>query len=216
MASGNDNNRHAAQSARMLLVLVAAGGPVVAASSGNHAADALLPVAPGFMVIAIIYFMGTVSGAHLNPAVTIAFAIRRNFPRIRVSGYIIAQVAGGWLAALFLGFMFGNGAFAAGMTLPGRFRERSSVSSSSGSSKGRRQPPEPSPPRERSTSTMKRSSRSAIRFFRTTNQGTMAHEFDGKKYEQASAHQKEWGEKLTLFLMMPGGILLQAREAKMG
>jgi hypothetical protein len=44
---------------------------------------------------------------------------------------------------------------------------------------------------------MKRSSRSAIRFFRTTNQGTMAHEFDGKKYEQASAHQKEWGAKLT-------------------
>lgn len=146
MTSGNDNNRHAAQSARMLLtqnapnfldprhewqrifaelwgtfllVLVAAGGPVVAASSGNHAADALLPVAPGLMVMAIIYFMGTVSGAHLNPAVTIAFAIRRNFPWIRVPGYIIAQVAGGWLAALFLGFMFGNAAVASGMTLPG-------------------------------------------------------------------------------------------------
>ena len=90
MARGNENGRHAAQSARMLLtqsapnfldprhewqrifaelwgtfllVLVAAGGPVVAASSGNHAADALLPVAPGLMVMAIIYFMGTVSGA---------------------------------------------------------------------------------------------------------------------------------------------------------
>ncbi len=102
-----------------LLVLVAVGGPAVAASTGNHAADLLLPVAPGVMVMAIIYFMGTVSGAHLNPAVTIAFAIRRNFSWIRVPGYIIAQVAGGGLAALFLGAMFGNGAVAAGMTLPG-------------------------------------------------------------------------------------------------
>jgi aquaporin Z len=71
------------------------------------------------MVMAIIYFMGTVSGAHLNPAVTIAFAIRRNFPWIRVPGYIFAQIAGGWLAAYFLGYMFGNGAVVAGMTLPG-------------------------------------------------------------------------------------------------
>ncbi|WP_245153422.1 MIP/aquaporin family protein [Chlorobaculum sp. 24CR] len=102
-----------------LLVLVAAGGPVAVAGSGNHSGDALLPVAPGLMVMAIIYFMGTVSGAHLNPAVTIAFAIRRNFPWIRVPGYIIAQITGGWLAALFLGFMFGDGAVAAGMTLPG-------------------------------------------------------------------------------------------------
>jgi len=102
-----------------LLVLVAAGGPVAAASSGNHAGDALLPVAPGLMVMAIIYFMGTVSGAHLNPAVTIAFAMRRNFPWARVPGYIIAQIAGGGLAALFLGFMFGNAAVAPGMTLPG-------------------------------------------------------------------------------------------------
>jgi aquaporin Z len=102
-----------------LLVLVAVGGPVVATSANNHAVDALLPVAPGVMVMAIIYFMGTVSGAHLNPAVTIAFAIRRNFPWMRVPGYILAQIAGGWLAALFLGYMFGNGAVAAGMTLPG-------------------------------------------------------------------------------------------------
>ena len=146
MTTSNENNHHAAERSRMLLtqiapnfldpkhewqrvfaelwgtfllVLVAVGGPAVAASTGNHAADFLLPVAPGVMVMAIIYFMGTVSGAHLNPAVTIAFAIRRNFPWIRVPGYILAQIAGGGLAALFLGAMFGNGAVAAGMTLPG-------------------------------------------------------------------------------------------------
>jgi aquaporin Z len=147
MAAMNENNHNAAQRARMLLtqiapnfldpkhewqrifaelwgtfllVLVAVGGPVVAASSGDHTVDALLPITPGIMVMAIIYFMGTVSGAHLNPAVTIAFAIRRNFPWVRVPGYIIAQITGGWLAALFLGFMFGDGAVAAGLTLPGQ------------------------------------------------------------------------------------------------
>jgi len=51
--------------------------------------------------MAIIYFMGTVSGAHLNPAVTLAFALRRNFPWRRVPGYVIAQLAGGIAAALF-------------------------------------------------------------------------------------------------------------------
>ena len=40
----------------------------------------MIVVAPGLMVMAIIYFMGTVSGAHLNPAVTLAFAARGNFP----------------------------------------------------------------------------------------------------------------------------------------
>ena len=58
--------------------------------------------APGMMVMGIIFFMGTISGAHLNPAVTLAFAVRGNFPWIRVPGYIVAQIVGGILAALFL------------------------------------------------------------------------------------------------------------------
>src|ERR1700736_6257602 len=63
-----------------LLVVVAAGGGVVAAKSGGAVTLAMMVVAPGLMVMAIIYFMGTVSGAHLNPAVTLAFAMRGNFP----------------------------------------------------------------------------------------------------------------------------------------
>ena len=59
-------------------------------------------VAPGLMVMAIILFMGKVSGAHLNPAVSIAFALRRDFPWWRVPGYIIVQLIGATLAALFL------------------------------------------------------------------------------------------------------------------
>src|ERR1035438_8423692 len=53
-----------------LLVVVAAGGEVVAARSGGAVRPGMRAVAPGLMVMAIIYFMGAISGAHLNPAVT--------------------------------------------------------------------------------------------------------------------------------------------------
>jgi aquaporin Z len=85
-----------------LLVVVAAGGGVVAARSGGTVTPGMVVVAPGLMVMAIIYFMGAVSGAHLNPAVTLAFAIRRNFPWNRAPGYVFGQAVGGVLAALFL------------------------------------------------------------------------------------------------------------------
>jgi aquaporin Z len=101
-----------------LLVLVAAGGGVVAAKSGGAVTLGMIVVAPGLMVMAIIYFMGSVSGAHLNPAVTLAFAVRRNFPWRRVPGYILAQIAGGIAAAEFLHALFGT-AGALGATLPG-------------------------------------------------------------------------------------------------
>lgn len=58
--------------------------------------------APGLMVMAIILFMGKVSGAHLDPAVSIAFALRHDFPWRRVPGYIAAQLVGAALAAPFL------------------------------------------------------------------------------------------------------------------
>ena len=71
-----------------LLVLVAAGGAVVNdCSHGQVPLDARV-VAPGLMVMAVIYFMGTVGGAHLNPAVTAAFALRANSPWRRVPGYL--------------------------------------------------------------------------------------------------------------------------------
>ena len=101
-----------------LLVVVAAGAHVVAAQSNGKVTLDMIVVAPGLMVMAIIYFMGTVSGAHLNPAVTLAFALRRNFPWRRVPGYVVAQVAGGVLAALFLRLMFGK-VGNIGATVPG-------------------------------------------------------------------------------------------------
>src|SRR5207245_6023375 len=59
-------------------------------------------VAPGLMVLAIILFMGKISGAHLNPAVSVAFALRGDFPWWRVPGYIVMQLGGAALAAWFL------------------------------------------------------------------------------------------------------------------
>ena len=59
-------------------------------------------VAPGLMVMGIILFMGKVSGAHLNPAVTLAFSLRGDFPWKRVPGYIVIQLIGATLACLFL------------------------------------------------------------------------------------------------------------------
>jgi aquaporin Z len=70
------------------------------------------------MVLAIILFMGAISGAHLNPAVSLAFALRGDFPWKRVPGYIIIQLIGATLASLFLLAVFGNIQHL-GATLPG-------------------------------------------------------------------------------------------------
>jgi len=101
-----------------LLVVVAAGAAVIGARSGGAISLGMKVVAPGLMVMAIIYFMGAVSGAHLNPAVTLAFAARRNFPWSRVPGYIAAQIVGGIAAASFLWAMFGTKG-SLGATTPG-------------------------------------------------------------------------------------------------
>jgi aquaporin Z len=100
-----------------LLVLVAAGGGILHAKGQISLTAAV--VAPGLMVMAIILFMGAVSGAHLNPVVSLAFALRRDFPFARLPGYIVSQVAGATLACLFLLAVFGN-AHHLGATLPGR------------------------------------------------------------------------------------------------
>ncbi len=84
------------------LVLVAAGAPMMGHAVPGSVTRAAATVAPGAMVMAIIMFMGKVSGAHLNPAVSIAFALRGDFPWRRVPGYIVVQLIGATLAALFL------------------------------------------------------------------------------------------------------------------
>ena len=99
-----------------MLVLVAAGGGLLHGKGQISLAAAV--VAPGLMVLAIILFMGAVSGAHLNPAVSLAFAVRGDFPWRRVLGYILVQLLGATLACLFLLAVFGNIEHL-GATLPG-------------------------------------------------------------------------------------------------
>ncbi len=84
------------------LVLVAAGGGMMGQAFPDTISRTAAVVAPGLMVMAIILFMGKVSGAHLNPAVSIAFSLRGDFPWKRVPGYVIVQLVGATLAALFL------------------------------------------------------------------------------------------------------------------
>ena len=101
------------------LVLVAVGGGMVNARFGGHAVPyTALVVAPALMVAAIILFMGAVSGAHLNPAVSLAFALRGDFPWKRVPAYIVTQFVGAALATLLLWALIGKQG-SAGLTLPG-------------------------------------------------------------------------------------------------
>ena len=84
-----------------LLVLVAAGGGMMSQAFPNTISRQAAVVAPGLMVMAVILFMGKVSGAHVNPVVSLAFALRGDFPWRRVPGYIVVQLIGASLAAWF-------------------------------------------------------------------------------------------------------------------
>ena len=103
-----------------LLVLAGAGAPVVDEVSHGHIGRVAAVIAPALTVLAVILFMGAVSGAHLNPIVSIAFALRRDFHWRRVPGYVAAQLIGAILASLVLKAAFGEaGSAHLGATLPG-------------------------------------------------------------------------------------------------
>jgi aquaporin Z len=102
-----------------LLVLAGAGAPMVNARFGGSVIPyGALAVAPGLMVAAVILSMGAVSGAHLNPAVSVAFSLRGDFPWRRVPAYVLAQLLGAGLAAIVLRALLGVQG-TAGLTLPG-------------------------------------------------------------------------------------------------
>src|SRR5438132_9584553 len=101
-----------------LLVLGAAGAVVVDEVSHGQIGRAAEVTVPGLTVMAVILSLGALSGAHLNPAVTVAFALRRDFPWGRVPGYVIAQLIGSFAACGLLRAMFGR-VGGVGVTLPG-------------------------------------------------------------------------------------------------
>ncbi|MCG2621358.1 aquaporin [Arthrobacter sp. I2-34] len=90
-----------------LLVVVAAGGGMMSQAFPGTISRTAAVIAPGLMVMGIILFMGKVSGAHLNPAVSIAFALRGDFQWRRVPGYILVQLIGATLACLLLQAVIG-------------------------------------------------------------------------------------------------------------
>jgi len=86
-------------------VLVLLGDGVVACttlnkSKGQNAGWVVITLAWGFAVMCGVFIAGPYSGAHLNPAVTLGFAIAGMFPWADVAGYAVAQMLGGFCGAL--------------------------------------------------------------------------------------------------------------------
>jgi aquaporin Z len=102
-----------------LTTIVIVGAHAVGAGSGGEVTSAMAFTARGLMTMGAILFLGTISGAHLNPAVTFGFALRGNFPWQRVPGYLVAQFAGAVAAAALIAAIFGDLANAAATT-PGK------------------------------------------------------------------------------------------------
>jgi MIP family channel proteins len=92
-------------------------GAIVVDSDGGALGQVGIALAFGLAITTMIYGLGHVSGAHLNPAVTLAFAFGRHFPRSRVGPYWAAQVAGAIAAALLLRASLGDEAHL-GASLP--------------------------------------------------------------------------------------------------
>lgn len=99
------------------LVFVAVGGDAMSRVVPGEISTAARAVAPGLMVGALIYAIGDVSGAHFNPVVTAAFAIKRLFPGRLVPAYWLAQLFGALAAAVVVGNLFGD-ALRAGVSTP--------------------------------------------------------------------------------------------------
>ena len=71
----------------------------------------------GLIVMVMIYAVGPISGAHLNPAVTIAFTLAKRFPLTQVVPYIVSQAIGAFVASLTLKLLFNTSEFL-GATMP--------------------------------------------------------------------------------------------------
>src|SRR5690348_5296148 len=102
-----------------LTTIVILGARAVGAASGGEVTSAMGFTSRGLMTLGAILFLGTISGAHLNPAVTLGFALRGNFPWQRVPGYVVAQFAGAVAAAALVAAVFGD-LVSAGATVPGK------------------------------------------------------------------------------------------------
>jgi aquaporin Z len=88
------------------LIFCGTGAIIINQESGGAITHAGIAATFGLIVIAMIYTVGNISGAHLNPAVTIAFWVAKVFPAKEILPYIISQGIGAFLASLVLRFLF--------------------------------------------------------------------------------------------------------------
>jgi aquaporin Z len=91
-----------------LLVFAVACGDAASALNPSETTRLHAAISSGLVIIVATYFLGSISGAHLNPAVTFAFALRGNFPWKKTPAYVIAQLAGAVAAALTIKLTFGR------------------------------------------------------------------------------------------------------------
>jgi MIP family channel proteins len=100
------------------LVFAGCGAIVTEAQHPGSLGTVGIALVFGLIVMAMVYATGHLSGAHLNPAVTVAFVLTRHLPRAEALAYLLAQLAGALLAAGLLAAIWPSQPAALGTTLP--------------------------------------------------------------------------------------------------
>jgi aquaporin NIP len=100
------------------LVFAGCGAIVVDSERGGALGTTGIAAAFGLAVMVMVYAIGHVSGAHINPAVTAAFAATRHFPAREALAYVPAQLVGAVAAALVLRLVWGDTTVDLGATIP--------------------------------------------------------------------------------------------------